>query len=354
MSRAARSVLALSVLAGCTGEPGAGERRPTKVGKAKPSVESYEGPAPELGDRVLVREGTSLYIAPSSSAPHFEVPELDANRVVTALEVVMVAGPFVGVETLGPADEPACAGRFGVEDDYRLRFFVRVSELAAALTAPLHVEYEDGAVFDFAPGVEVRTRGDQAELIVAGYHFDVPAAEVELGAWFASRPLLGEMPEVEHAPILRFGGRQIDPNTPRPGLGRAVESRTLDDGTKLVTLAGPCGRFTLVDAGDEALSGHRIALPQMARTFDPERAEARTGLLEPKVVDEPDCAAPRWVIEAGTELEWAVGGRAGQSRTRQVLPASAEQRAEQLCFEVGGFGLCVNAAEATRGASPGC
>lgn len=353
--------------------------------QAAPNSVEAEAPAPEgpvlppVGARVLIRDARGLATeAKRDAARVFGSAAGDELRVA---EVVAHVGEFVELRSVAGEPSDVCTAVVGVNPSFELHFFALPEELERVLGTPKRVELDDGTKLEFAAGVPIVGAGPDAALRVGSAEFVVPLAADEIATWFQAAPV--EEPSGRVAwPLgrpLHYGERQIT-GTIDPPFAVAQAKQAIEGGT-LLSFASACGRFTLrTDAviedpepGHYPMKGPKDAIPQMARDFDPDMAARQAGILavledeksdgrflaspyggafaDDIEVDEWGACVPsvQWTAPAKTELRWQqTGTPAGFVIDETVLPASAGERDDQICFVATGVGVCIATSKLQR------
>lgn len=329
--------------------------KPETTPEARPPASPDEPPP---GALVVLDENALAYAEASTEAPSFRIGGKTITGRGRLAEVVGRRDGFYELKTLAPKRAPLCAGSWGLEGDFALRFFVEPAALREILTKAKRVAGEDGATLAFEPGVPIH-KGARGEALQVGFvQFEVAIADDERGRWMpntvdpeAQLTLPG--PELM-AWTQKSVGYTLAGAEPRTLLGAELRIHApVEAEGDTVTFAGPCGRFTLVARPEDGVD---------RKDFDPERADKLAGILG-KIearpgFDDRSCDPKPWTLPAGAQLRWRGGGVAGETRRAYPLLGEVErvERGDEalLCFEAEGIGLCVPAALAERKPNPMC
>lgn len=310
---------------------------------------------PPAGALVVVSEGATLLAEPRLDGPSFGLrPGGFEGRVA---EVVGVVEGLLELRTLSDP-EPACVPGFGVEDRFALRFFVDPVSLHPVLTRPTTVAFDDGAQLELAAGVPVFEGRDKLTLYVHGTRFWLDDPDLldlvasALGRWYAPpTAAVGSFtpnPDWFARGVLGYGDHHVLPEGAL--FDAAVVSESNEPG--LVSFAGDCGRVRLRETDTPLPKPDENPL---GLSFEGRGPPDILAVLGPEALAQPwGCEPERWVIAAGTPLEWSVGGAAGVATVEHAIVWVEPDDAGRVCFDVGLVHLCAAEAALEHAGDEGC
>ncbi len=325
--------------------PAAGEPAPTPeaVPDAAPEPEPEPEPPPPSGHAVA-RVGASLFDS-STGAAGFEVPPLGTGPTASAGVTVNVVGrkdDRLEVETLvASPSEHHCAGTLTGLSDFRLRLYVAEADLVPVVTTEVFEEYEDGTSVRLAKGVPVPK--DSGGRILAGetpVQITVPTESVgsyyEPGTPFARAggdTTQGPPPGVS----LKYAGTHPLEKNALYGGGDAATLYAIAkrESDTLVTVRNPCLEVVA------SVTKLGPVIPKMARSFDPDMAKRRAGILGILAAEGAasggfgtEGGGVDYSVKAGTAIVWPDGKPAGQVTADHEFGGEPREQGGNSCFDV--------------------
>jgi hypothetical protein len=340
-------VLALiaACTSGCKEKPSDREHSPDK-----PGSQNTPPPAKPQSSIVFASGTATLYTAPDEKAPN---ATLETRNVPRALRLIERNGDWVEVETIGDhrgelgrmkpgvgGSPVTCHENLDGLSAFRLRLFVRSSDLLAVSTKPIRINNPDGTWAEIETGVAVgsasaaRDAKGHRRTVFSRFSFDTVLPEESLGDSFVATKFTELEPERDYS--MRLSAADAGP-TPDAG----HKSQYVHWGTE-ATFDGQT--ITLWPRHlDDNIAADEVqpAGDQRLVTIGEDCVKLRVLVGADKITDKPFSGHvhPRWPkhlegnkAKKGATIYWRNGDRAGVVQTAASMGATAGSGTNRHCF----------------------